>query len=137
MTVIKQSLSFRIIEGGDASGTVDVTYDPARPLIVSMDFGDGSVWQIWRSILAGRTVGSPMPVTGDQREGGVACTTSGTEAHLSLGGPRSNGTPRLVVILLAAPELRKFLARTAKLVPYGQERTNLDAELEQLLGGAR
>ncbi|MEU6231710.1 SsgA family sporulation/cell division regulator [Kitasatospora sp. NPDC047058] len=122
--VVSHELSFRIVAG--------LGYDPADPYAVRFTFhlpGDEPVtWVFARELLLDGLSGPSgegdvhiHPVGGDLAEVGIVLHSPGGDALL-----RASAAP-----------LVAFLARTARLVPMGQELTGgeLDAQLADILGG--
>lgn len=132
--VLSSSVS-REISYADACGyrgVLTLHYNPERPLIVTVDFGQTCsgrhvAWTLARDLLA----------DGLTRLAGlsdVQCWTADPWYYLALSSDTGSATVRM----LAEP-VRAFLVDAEDLVPYGAERVDVDAALDQLLktGGNR
>jgi hypothetical protein len=105
------------------------TYDPAAPLEVVATFPDQPDvdWRFSRDLLG-------EALDGRAGLGDVQAWTSGKALTLRLRGFGDDGAPMSAVFAMPARKVAQFLARTAHLVPYGQERVDIDRELVALLG---
>ncbi len=117
--------------GTRVHGRAKFRYDDNYPTDVTVTFtggedGDGApdsvTWLLGRDVLALRVEGLAD----------VRCRRDRAWFHLDLSVPDGNATFTLVYGQVAA-----FLHATTRLVPYGEERIDMDAGLAQLLGGAR
>lgn len=136
MSAVSRTISYRLTAGnhvGDTGG-VNLNYDPVTPFNVGLDFGpDDPVWVVWRDVLARRVDSVAEVIRHDGLlDGGASCMVAGCWAYLTLAG--HNGT---VTLQMLTAGLDAFLRDTERLVPYGEERIDMDAELASLLGGTR
>lgn len=114
---------------------IRLTYDPAAPLEVVATFMDHPCcdWTFGRDLLVDAL---DWDVTGRAGFGDVQAWTSGKTLTLQLHGFDQDDEPMTDAFTMPARKVAQFLARTAQLVPYGQERVDIDQELLALLGGA-
>lgn len=104
-------------------GHIDLAYDTDRPLDVWVLFVEQyAPWRFARDVLARQVPG--------QHE--VKVDVDGMWTVLRLTSPEGEAEIRIMRCQVDA-----FLAQTARAVPYGTEVINFDAELAELLGGAR
>lgn len=111
------------------------TYDPSAPLEVVATFtdqGDSCTWTLGRDLLADAL---ECDATGRAGVGDVQAWTTGKNLTLQLQGFDDDWSPASAQFTMRARTVAQFLARTAQLVPYGQERVDVDRGLMALLGG--
>jgi hypothetical protein len=134
VTSVSRTISYRHTAGRHVGHTGSANFHYRGGHSVEIDFGaEGEPWLIWRDVLARRVEGSSRcHIDGRVAYGGASCDTEGPWLYLTLSGLKGTVTLRFL-----AASVEAFLADTARLVPYGQERIEMDAELASLLGGTR
>jgi hypothetical protein len=134
VTTVSRTIRYTVLEAsrpGSECRDIVFRYSEADPLAVTLDFGhrrgepDPVVWRCGRDLLAAG-MGN---LSGLQD---VTCWVEGGYFHIALNSPDGHA-----VFQLYADEVAEFLGDTENLVPYGQERIDMDAELALLLGGTR
>ena len=132
---IKSEVVARYVYPGYPAVAVPIrlTYDPAAPLEVVATFtdqGECCAWTLSRDLLVDAL---DCDATGRAGLGDVQAWTTGKDLTLQLRGFDDDG-PATAHFTMRARTVAGFLARTAQLVPYGQERVDIDRELVALLG---
>lgn len=110
---------------------IRLAYDPDQPLEVVLTFLDREdvPWTFARDLLN-------RALTERAGLGDVQAWTNGQSLTLVLHGFDESNERWSAEFVLPARKVAQFLARTAQLVPYGQERVDVDGGLALLLGGA-
>jgi hypothetical protein len=128
VSAVSRTFSYNFIDGAyvGCAGKSHWSFDAARPLEVRVGFGSDRWWLLGRDVLARRIDGL----------GDAACWTHGLWYYLRLTGVEERDEETVVMRFLDA-NVSAFLATARRLVPYGQERIDMDAGLALLLGGTR
>lgn len=130
---IKSEVVARCVQPGYPAVAVPIrlTYDPAAPLEVVATFtdqDDSCPWTFGRDLL-------DEALDGRAGLGDVQAWTTGKTLTLQLRGFDDDCGPVTAEFTMHARAVAQFLARTARLVPFGQEWVDVDdRELAALLG---
>jgi hypothetical protein len=134
VSTVSRTISYRHTAGRHVGHTGSANLHYRGGHSVEIDFGsEGEPWLIWRDILARRADGSSRcHIDGRVAYGGASCDVEGLWLYLTLSGLKGTVTLRF-----SAAVVDVFLRDAARVVAYGQERIEMDAELASLLGGTR